>query len=214
MGISSAGGKEMHNELVSMMYSKPAGLVFGFHGCNIDTYNAVLLKNEHLKPSNNLYDWLGNGIYFWENSYERAAEWAYNKYGEDGRVIGAVLDAGNCLDFTDYGSMEILKIGYEMLRVNCIAVGEELPQNKVGKTGKDLLLRNLDCAVIQEIHQYNREFRHETYDSVRGVFLEGAEVYPGAGIIEKTHTQLCIVNLNCIKGYFRPLERNKGQRMP
>ena len=30
-------------------------------------------------------------------------------------------------------------------------------------------------------------------------------MYPGAGIAKKTHTQICVVNPNCVKGYFAPL---------
>ena len=67
------------------------------------------------------------------------------------------------------------------------------------------MLRELDCAVIERIHQYNRENNVRAYDSVRGVFIEGNPVYEDSGIMEKTHTQLCIINPNCIKGYFMPL---------
>ena len=68
--------------------------MLGFHGCHKDTYRTVITKGGSLKASTNTYDWLGNGIYFWENNYTRASEWAYNRYGDDGAVIGAVIDLG------------------------------------------------------------------------------------------------------------------------
>ena len=49
----------------------------------------------------------------------------------------------------------------------------------------------------------------KSYDSVRGVFVEGSPVYENSGIMNKTHIQICVTNPNCIKGYFRPLEHNK-----
>ena len=55
-----------------MMYEKLPNLVLGFHGCDKSTYEKVLKNYENLKASDNTYDWLGNGIYFWENSYQRA----------------------------------------------------------------------------------------------------------------------------------------------
>ena len=61
-----------------MMYEKLPNLVLGFHGCDISTYKKVLINHENLKASDNQYDWLGNGIYFWENSYQRACDWAKN----------------------------------------------------------------------------------------------------------------------------------------
>ena len=44
------------------------------------------------------------------------------------------------------------------------------------------------------------------FDSVRGVFWEGKELYKNAGFREKDHIQICIRNPNCIKGYFLPRE--------
>jgi hypothetical protein len=46
------------------------------------------------------------------------------------------------------------------------------------------------------------------FDSVRGVFWEGRELYPNAGFREKDHIQICIRNPNCIKGFFYPREIN------
>lgn len=81
--------------------------------------------------------------------------------------------------------------------------GSERTQNKKGKS-KDVLLRNLDCAVIQQIHEYNKSEGIRSYDSVRGIFLEGEPVYEGSEFMEKTHTQVSILNPNCIKGFFVP----------
>ncbi len=198
------------------MYSNLPNLTLGFHGCDMITFHKVLHHNETLSVSKNSYDWLGNGVYFWENSLARAEEWAesycerYNKrhIGEQNKtpaVIGAVISLGHCLDLTDYGSAEILKSGYEILKYELSLMGRSLPVNKNITGNTDLLLRELDCAVIERIHQFNREMNHRPYDSVRGIFIEGIPVYENSGIMEKTHTQLCIINPNCVKGYFRPL---------
>lgn len=196
------------------MYAKLPNLVLGFHGCSSETYKNVLHKHQQLKKSDNTYDWLGNGVYFWENSYQRAYEWAVERYKENAAVLGAVIDLGLCLNLTDYNSTDILKQGYEMLKMKCEASGVKLPRNKYGKGKTDLLLRDLDCAVVQQIHEYNHETGKSSYDSVRGVFTEGKEIYPGAGFVEKTHIQLCIVNPNCIKGYFAPIAYNEEYVIP
>ena len=198
------------------MYRILPNLVLAFHGCDEDTYNKVLYEHEKLLPSNNPYDWLGNGIYFWENSVERAQQWAvssckrYNDKNPDKpqrkpAVIGAVISLGNCLNLTDYKSNNILKTGYEILKYELSLNGKEMPVNRNVKGNTDLLYRDLDCAVIERIHQYNKEKGNKGFDSVRGIFLEGNPVYEESGIMEKTHVQLCIVNPNCIKGYFKPL---------
>ncbi len=198
------------------LYQKLPNLVLGFHGCALDAYKDVIYNHNHLKPSKNLYDWLGNGIYFWENSYERAEEWAKSKYKEKAKVIGAVIDLGYCLNLTDYSSTKYLKAGYDILKELYKTSGKKIPENKKGEKGSksDVLLRNLDCAVIETVHEYNRNNQWAEYDSVRGIFTEGRPIYPNAGIVEKTHVQICIRNPNCIKGYFNPLDKDDNYSIP
>lgn len=201
------------------MYEKLPNLVVGFHGCSKDTFNTVIHENTPLRQSDNTYDWLGNGIYFWENSLDRAWQWAKNHNGDDNAaVIGAVIDLGRCLNLTDSGSEKILQEGYELLKSFYDDLGIELPKNHTIRDAKDILLRDLDCAVIQRV-QYmfmaEDEFSDTPfYDSVRGVFVEGERAYPGAEIYCKTHIQICVCNPNCIKGYFTPREMDLNYRMP
>lgn len=194
----------MDNAIVHM-YERLPDLVLGFHGCSKETMETLVCKNGSMKNSRNKYDWLGNGMYFWENSYQRAYDWARNKYDEsDASVVGAVICLGRCLNLTDYHSSDILRRGYEMLEARCNAVGKDMPSNGKKNKNGDVLLRDLDCAVIQQIHDYHRQQNLPAYDSVRGIFVEGGVAYPGAEFQEKTHIQLCVVNPNCIKGFFIP----------
>lgn len=196
------------------MYTKLPNLVIGFHGCSLETYKNVIEEGQPLKSSLNEYDWLGNGIYFWEQNYQRAYEWATSRYKEKAAVIGAVIDLGYCLNLTDSSSTKTLRQGYELLKLRCEIVGMNLPQNIPSTKTKDILLRNLDCAVIQQIHDYNKTEKNNDFDSVRGVFTEGESVYPGGEFLEKTHIQICVCNPNCIKGYFTPLVPNRDYSMP
>ena len=52
-------------------------LVLGFHGCD-EALGRRLISSEipHLVPSKNPYDWIGDGIYFFENDPERALYFA------------------------------------------------------------------------------------------------------------------------------------------
>lgn len=196
------------------MYQKLPNLILGFHGCNWDVFEKVVMFGERLSPSLNSYDWLGNGIYFWEQNYQRAYDWAYNRYKKKAAVIGAVIDLGYCLNLTDGASSEILRQGYELLKFRCELANTALPTNRKSKKTKDVLLRDLDCAVIQQVHDYNKENNLAMYDSVRGIFTEGGAVYPGAEFQEKTHIQICITNPNCIKGYFEPLNQDLAYPLP
>jgi hypothetical protein len=72
------------------------------------------------------------------------------------------------------------------------------------RENEDLLKRYLDCAVIETIHQFNKDKKKPEFDSVRGVFFEGKDLYENAGFKEKNHIQIALRNPNCIKGYFVP----------
>ncbi len=197
------------------MYTTRAGLIPGFHGYDKKIADEVINQKTSLLESSNEFDWLGHGMYFWENSPARAMEFAQflkdnpskaQKPIEQPSVIGAIIDLGYCFDLVNYEMLSLLKSGYEVFKDAWEKQGKKLPANKaVGHSG-DLLLRNLDCAVIETIHQIRKDRNMQPFDSVRGVFWEGDDLYPNAGFKEKNHLQLCIRNPNCIKGYFYPRE--------
>lgn len=197
------------------MYSKLPNLVIAFHGCDQSVFDKVIINHEHLNASNNDYDWLGNGIYFWEQNLERAWQWANDgcKRGKinNPAVIGAVIDLGKCLNLTDGGSILKLKKQYEYFSLSMKILDIPLPVNKNVPNNTDVLLRRLDCAVIESLHAVNTD---SPFDSVRGVFFEGDPIYDGSEFREKTHVQLCIRNPNCIKGYFAPIKKEEGWPIP
>ncbi len=50
------------------------------------------------------------------------------------------------------------------------------------------------------------------FDTVRVIFTEGGPAFDGAGIQSKNHIQVCIRNLDCIKGLFIPRESTVTSR--
>ena len=192
------------------LYANRPNLTIGFHGCDQSVVDKVIAGKDNLLASTNDYDWLGNGIYFWENNEERALEWAFemsrrkNSTIKNPAVIGAIIDLGYCFDLTDTSYLRELKKTYDAAYSFSQLSGIPLPQNKPLGNSTDLLLRKLDCYVIQMTHKFNREANKRAYDSVRGVFWEGKPLYPNAGFAEKNHIQICVCNPNCIKGYFLP----------
>jgi len=192
------------------MYSTKSGLILGFHGCDQSVVDKITSGKDSLNRSTNDYDWLGHGIYFWENNPSRAFEYAkfLKKYPgrskskiEKPAVLGAVIQLGYTLDLLDHANLELVKIAHNILIESSIELDKPLASNKpIGKE-KDLLLRPLDCAVIEKVHDINKGIQ---FDSIRAVFSEGETLYENAGFRSKDHIQICIRNPNCIKGYFIP----------
>lgn len=193
-----------------LMYSSLPNIIIGFHGCDKKVFEKILYKHEPFKSSTNDYDWLGNGMYFWEQNLERAWEWAKSGVTnpklkiETPAVIGAVIDLGFCLNLLDSNHIQILKNQYEILKTRMSISDKKLPVNKNRKGNDDLLLRYLDCAVIEDLHRYRADTKEKPYDSVRGVFFEGKPIYDTSGFMEQSHIQICVRNPNCIKGFFAP----------
>lgn len=204
------------------LYTHRSQFVLGFHGCDVTLAEQVVLGKTMLKKSDHNYDWLGHGIYFWENNVERAEQWARdNSQRKDSLiknpgVLGAFIDLGNCLDLTDSGCLQQLKLPYETLKKTLSLTGLDMPVNvdPVKVKNKDRILRKLDCAVISTLHELRRKAGLPNYDSVRGVFWEGEELYPGAGFREKNHIQIAVINPNCIKGFFLPREVDNKYVVP
>ena len=203
------------------MYGTPAHLVIGFHACDQSVGEAVLAGKTGLKVSTNKYDWLGSGRYFWEGNYDRAL--AYGRWLAKRKtnpkigkvfVMGAIIDLGLCLNLLEDENLKILQNAYERLANVLLKTGSPMPENKPLKGSEDLLMRNLDCAVVETVHQLTMSENLPAYDSVRGVFWEGSELYPNAGFRQHNHIQICVRNPNCIKGYFRPLTHSPEHPLP
>jgi hypothetical protein len=206
------------------MYSALPSFVLGFHGCDKSVADRLVAGETRLNPSRNDYDWLGHGIYFWENNPKRALEYAKHlqKHPERSKesiktpdVVGAIIDLGNCLNLLDAKSIQVVQKAYEGFEQIVAAANRPLPKNIDADGSGDLLLRPLDCAVIQYLHGMREEKSEKPpFTTVRGMFTEGEPVYPGAGFHRKSHIQIAVRNPNCIKGYFRVLEQDRNWPIP
>jgi len=203
------------------MYNVRPNLILGFHGCDHDVAQRLILSPNRIQKSEKPFDWLGHGMYFWENNHVRALEWAKDKEkrGEikKAAVVGAVLTLDYCLDLLDSGSINLLRTYFDLLKDELSSAGKKLPENldSVNDPFKNKLRRELDCAVLEYMHsKVEKEIEENiskegfsemrTFDSVRGFFTEGGPAFPGSAIQLKNHSQICIRNMNCIKGFFIP----------
>lgn len=188
--------------------------VLGYHGCDRDLGEDVLAGKKHLRSSDNDYDWLGSGIYFWENSSARALGWARAAKAnpklssaiiKEPFVVGAIIDLGNCWDLMETESIRIVGEAYQRLVEAYEQAGAPLPQNRTIRGAS--ALRHLDCAVVNYAHLLRETAGSPPFDSVRAAFFEGEELYPHAGFQRQTHIQLCLRNEASVIAYFRPLAR-------
>lgn len=179
--------------------------MLGYHGCSSTVAENLFAGNPFL-PSENIYDWLGSGVYFWESNPRRGLEFYRETQVRKGRsqsdaaVVGAVIDLGYCLDLSSSRGVEAVANAHKDLKAIFKSLGKAMPKNRLGK---DLLLRELDCGVIKHLHSSREKSGLQSFDTVRGVFQEGAKVYRNSGFKSRTHIQIAVRNLRKIRGVFR-----------
>jgi hypothetical protein len=196
------------------MYSTKPSYVYGFHGLDKEIALKILNHEIEFKHSNNKYDWLADGIYFWENNLERAGQYAVqDSKRKDTKinepfVLGTILDLGNCLDLLDQKNLDFLQFAYDELKKDLEVKNLPLPENSnFGSNDFDFKKRELDCAVIRYAHLLAKD-SGVAFDSVRAAFIEGDPLYENAVFKKQNHIQIAIINPDCIKGIFIPRKKS------
>jgi hypothetical protein len=168
-----------------------SNFILGYHGCD-RRVGEQLLRGAQFKLSDNDYDWLGPGIYFWEANPQRGLEFALEASGRSGSqikdpfAIGAVIELGLCLDLTTSAGLAWVRLAHKILLEVTQTAGLPLPSNSG-----------------DQLHTILAAQSQPAIDTVKGAFTEGAPLYPGSGFREKTHIQIAVRNPDCIKGVFR-----------
>lgn len=165
--------------------------VIAYHGCSVETAERIS-KGESLRPSQNRYDWLGSGIYFWEYAPFRARDWAVRHFGEQGIVLEARIELGFCLNLLDIEHAQSFSRTYSLASERAAAQGQSLPQNHAdGRHYRDREIIELYCHLV-------RETTGATFQTVRACYPEGEPVFPDSRILSKTHVQISVRDLSCI----------------
>jgi hypothetical protein len=164
------------------------------------------VSGEPFKRSQNDYDWLGEGIYFWEYGADRALKFAHDQKRRNKvqtpAIVGALVQLGRCFDLMDTRFTDELPLAFDMLKTLHEAQQRPLPTN-AGKT-PDKLLRHRDCAVLNFYLSWLFQKRGDIYDTVRCGFVEGPPAFDGSGIQHRSHVQIAVRDPACVVGVFRP----------
>ena len=187
-------------------------LVVAYHGCDSATENALVSGAlKELSQSNNPYDWLGPGVYFFQDDWRRALMFAQASADNPRRkftakpiktpsVVGALLKLSSVVDVSTQDGIEAFRRSYEALKKS----GVKLKENKKSKDDDaDVILRGLDRQVFINLHQMLEDQHLPPVDAVRGAFPQGQPVAPTSAIYANSHVQIALRNPACVLGYFR-----------
>jgi hypothetical protein len=166
----------------------PARIVEVFHGTTGVIANDIL-DGGRFKSSLKPWNWLGPGIYFWEEDLNRAVRWASEQFGPAGAVLRTRISLKDCLDLTKLSWNEYVAECFPDYREMLRRKRRTLPQNK----GRD---HDLDSSVLD----YVSDKRQRKFKSVRAAFTDGKRLYPGSALFRLSHIEIAVRDESVIIG--------------
>lgn len=184
-------------------------LLLAYHGCDITTRDELVARHmPTLDSSNNVYDWLGPGIYFFENDPQRAMNFAKASAQHPDRmytkrpiatpaVVGAVICVTSCIDMSNQVGLTEFSLVLSALQAQGTTLAANDEQNPA--------LRRLNNQVFAAMHAFRAARGERAYDLVRSAFVQGLPLGDSrSGFNGDNHVQLAVLKSEAIIGWFIP----------
>lgn len=165
--------------------NQPSYLVYGYHGTS-ETLAQQILRQGY-QYSENDYDWLGRGVYFFQDAPSSAWEWASERYPREPAVLRSIITLADCLDLVDTSAVEVVKLGFQMFYQRCQRLNLTLPR-------QTKMAHRLDCAVLDQTVKFLAPLG-QSIRTVRGIFEEGEPIFPDSALTSKGHIQIAVRDL-------------------
>lgn len=146
--------------------------------------------------SRNSYDWLGYGIYFYQEAPKFAIHWATKERVEgaftDPCLLGIDIEYRGFLDLLDYGQIDILRAVYDGLSKKA---GKRF--SKIKSKQKPFIVGGppsghaLDRYVIEAAARLLQK-QGIAIRAVRAVFLSGQPIYDKSHLTDREHIQIAV----------------------
>ena len=165
-------------------------IVAGYHGTSSEAAERIMTEGFQL--IRNPYDWLGDGIYFFQDAPQRAWNWARERHGNYGAVVGADILLEHCVDLLDVGWYQVMAAAYDSYVQNLRDSGQPVPLQSGGAHRLDREVMNYMTGVLRESGL--------RVTCVRAAFGEGHPVYPDSAFYDHAHVQIAVRDIEaCIQ---------------
>lgn len=164
----------------------------GFHGTSAERASSILSGG--FRPSMNDYDWLGDGVYFFQDAPHRAWEWARARHGDQATVVRAHIALTNCMDFLDIQWARLLARVHDQFVSMVKSAGMPMPVQTSGAHRLDRLVINYAVNYAADV----LEREGVRVDSVRAAFAEGRPAFPNSAILDRSHIQIAVRSVGVI----------------
>ncbi|MFB2878756.1 hypothetical protein [Floridanema aerugineum] len=164
--------------------------VYGYHGTSAEAAEGIIQQGFNV--SSNDYDWLGTGVYFFQDAPVRAWEWANQQHPTNPAVIRSTIRLEDCIDLVDISWSSQIAAAYNLYLSKCQEANQPLPRQTAGA-------HRLDCAVINYAVSYFEEQSRKMVRAIRAVFLEGSPIFPGSYLYDRAHIQIAVRDRSLIE---------------
>ena len=173
----------------------------GYHGTT--QHRAEQILSHGFRLSTNPWEWLGDGVYFWQDAPTRAVVWSeeWSKRSVAGTgslaVLRCRLRLEDCLDLLDVNFNELIReLSEEFLQR--LQAEPDAPKLVNYRTGAKRGRHELDAAFFN--HLVGRLAKKGlTVGCLRAAISEGEPILPDSPICYRSHVQICIRDLNLIE---------------
>jgi hypothetical protein len=169
--------------------------IYGYHGTSREAANRIIQQG--FRESTNDYDWLGTGVYFFQDAPMRAPAWATELYPDDPAVIRSLIRLENCIDLLDLNWFPLIRNVYNAFVDNLRTSNLPLPRQNPSRSKA----HRLDCAYFNYITEVLSS-QDQKVDAIRAVFLEGDRIFPDSAIFDLAHIQIAIRNNDLIEANY------------
>ena len=157
-----------------------------FHAGDTKEIEQFVINQQYITPSYSSKNWLGQGLYFWENNANRAEKWQLEQ--GKGAILECEIDKQNLLDLLEDNDDS------ESFFKQAKTLSKKFYSNNLLN---DKASQNfpLDCKIFDE---YKKSLTNQ-FSGVRMAFFLGESASKDGNIFTGQHIQICLWDTSAIK---------------
>lgn len=175
--------------------------VYGYHATDAETV-ANVLHEKHIKKSENWYDWLGVGSYFYQEAPLRALKWLTQEKHEGtiepskAGLLCAKIQIREFIDLLEPDWVEVIARTYILLEEDTDKLAtlrrwrEKQAEYKVGgEAGPHPLDKYVIDMAVGSLIKGGRKV-----NGVRAIFYDGKRLFENSHLLDRQHIQIAVHN--------------------
>lgn len=160
-------------------------LIKAYHAGDFHEITDFIQSQSYITPSCNSSNWLGNGVYFWENDASRAELWQLQK--SKGLILECDIDTRNLLNLLEHSN--------EAQQFFSDAHTRSMKYKNTILNNRATQRFDLDCKIFNTLP---RDIKTE-FAGIRMAFFLGDSVSEDGNLFTDQHIQICLWDLSVVQ---------------